>query len=56
MTDTRMLSAATAMTNGLPLCTANPGDFKGIAELEIVALSVSDAPSPSNPQSVATDQ
>ena len=56
MTETRMLSTATAMTNGLPLYTANPRDFEGITELEIVALSVPDAPSPSNPQSAATDK
>ena len=55
MTDTRMLSTVTAMTNGLPLYTANPGDFAGIAELEIVALSMPDAPSPSLPQSAGAD-
>ena len=52
--DTRMLSTA-AITNGLPLYTANPGDFEGIAELEIVALSVPDAASPSNPQFAGAD-
>ena len=55
ITDTRMLSTATAMTNGLPLYTANPGDFEGITELEIVALSVPDTETPSNPQSADAD-
>lgn len=32
------LIAATAISNGLPLYTANPADFEGIADLEIVAL------------------
>ena len=36
------LIAATAISNGLPLYTANPGDFEGITDLEIVALLVSD--------------
>ena len=53
--DTRILPTATAITNGLPLYTANPGDFEGITELEIVALSVSDAPSPSNPESARAE-
>lgn len=32
------LIAATAISNGLPLYTANPADFEGITDLEIVAL------------------
>ncbi len=50
------LIAATAISNGLPLYTANPGDFEGIAELEIVALFSPDATPPSNPQSADADQ
>ena len=50
------LIAATAISNGLPLYTANPEDFEGITELEIIALSVPDTPSPSNPQSAGSDQ
>ena len=49
------LIAATAISNGLPLYTANPADFEGITELEIVALHVPDAPSPSRPQSAGAD-
>ena len=30
--------AATAIANGLPLITANPKDFDGIAELEVITL------------------
>lgn len=30
--------AATALFHGLPLVTANPKDFDGIAELEVIAL------------------
>ena len=30
--------AATALFHGLPLITANPKDFDGIAELEVIAL------------------
>ena len=30
--------AATAIANGLPVCTCNPADFIGIDELEIVAV------------------
>ena len=56
ITDTRMLSTASAITNGLPLNTANPGDFEGITDLEIVALSSPDAAPPSNPQSADADQ
>ncbi len=50
------LIAATAISNGLPLYTANPGDFEGITELEVVALPVPDAAPPSNPQSAGADQ
>lgn len=32
------LIAATAIANGLPLYTANPRDFEGITELEVVAV------------------
>lgn len=42
------LIAATAISNGLPLYTANPGDFEGISGLEIVALSMPEAYSTSN--------
>ena len=49
------LIAATAISNGLPLYTANPADFEGITELEIVALSVPGALSPSHPQSAGAD-
>ena len=42
------LIAATAISNGLPLYTADPGDFEGITGLEIVALSVPEADSASN--------
>ena len=28
--------AATAIANGLPLVTANPRDFDGIADLEVI--------------------
>ena len=34
------LIAATAISNDLPLYTANPADFEGIADLEIVAVPV----------------
>lgn len=34
------LIAATAIANGLPLYTANPRDFEGITELEVVAVPV----------------
>ena len=30
--------AATALFHGLPLITANPEDFDGIAELEVITL------------------
>ncbi len=50
------LIAATAISNGLPLYTANPADFEGIAELEIVALAVPDAPPPSRPQPAGADR
>ncbi|WP_419946382.1 type II toxin-antitoxin system VapC family toxin [Candidatus Poriferisodalis sp.] len=39
------LIAATAISNGLPLYTANPADFEGITDLEIVVLPVSGAAS-----------
>ncbi len=32
------LIAATAIANGLPLFTVNPGDFTGIDDLEVVAV------------------
>ncbi len=32
------LIAATAIANGLPLYSANPSDFEGITELEVVAV------------------
>jgi predicted nucleic acid-binding protein len=32
------LIAATALANGLPLFTVNPGDFAGIDDLEVVAV------------------
>lgn len=38
------LIAATALANGLPLYTVNPGDFLGIDELEVVAVPYPDAP------------
>ncbi|MDE0067524.1 MAG: type II toxin-antitoxin system VapC family toxin [Acidimicrobiaceae bacterium] len=50
------LIAAVAISNGLPLYTANPGDFDGITELEIVALPVPGTSSPSHPQSAGADQ
>jgi predicted nucleic acid-binding protein len=31
--------AATALSNGLPLYTANPDDFSGIRGLEVVAVA-----------------
>ncbi len=34
------LIAATAIANGLPLYTANPSDFEGITELEVVAVPI----------------
>jgi predicted nucleic acid-binding protein len=34
------LIAATALANGLPLYTCNPGDFVGIEGLEVVAVPV----------------
>jgi hypothetical protein len=33
------LIAATALANGLPLYTANPGDFAGIDGLEVVEVT-----------------
>jgi predicted nucleic acid-binding protein len=33
--------AATAISRGLPLFTANPGDFEGIGSLEIVPVTAS---------------
>ena len=41
------LIAATAISHGLPLYTANPADFEGITDLEIVALPVPGAASTS---------
>ncbi len=32
--------AATALANGLPVYTANPADFRGIDDLEVVAVDV----------------
>ena len=40
------LIAATAISNGLPLYTANPADFEGITALEIVAVPVPGAALP----------
>jgi len=37
------LIAATAIANDLPLYTCNPGDFEGIAELDIVPIPHPDA-------------
>ena len=34
------LIAATAIANGLPLYTANPGDFKAINDLEVIPVPV----------------
>lgn len=39
------LIAATAISNGLPLYTADPGDFEGISGLEVVALPMPEASS-----------
>lgn len=39
------LIAATAIANGLPLFTVNPGDFAGIEELEVVSVPHPDADS-----------
>ncbi len=50
------LIAATAIANGLPLYTANPRDFDGITELEIVAVSLPDAAISGQPRSAAVDQ
>ena len=36
------LIASIAISQSLPIYTANPDDFKGISELEIVPLAVSD--------------
>jgi tRNA(fMet)-specific endonuclease VapC len=38
--------AATALANDLPVYTCNPADFAGIDELTVVAVPVSDAPTP----------
>ena len=37
------LIAATALANGLPLYTCNPGDFAGIEGLEVHAVPIPDA-------------
>lgn len=50
------LIAATAIANGLPLYTANPRDFDGITELEIVAVSLPGAAISGQPRSAAVDQ
>ncbi len=50
------LIAATAISNGLPLYTANPADFDGITDLEIVALPVPGAESQAHSPSAAGDQ
>ena len=50
------LIAATAISNGLPLYTANPADFEGIAGLEIVALPVPGATSSVHQPSAGGDQ
>ena len=42
-----VMIAAIAIANGLPLHTCNPDDFRGITDLEVVAV-----PHPGSPQSV----
>ena len=37
--------AATAVANGLPVYTCNPGDFAGIDGLEVIAIPHPDSPS-----------
>lgn len=44
------LIAATAIANGLPLYTANPRDFEGITDLDIVAVPLPGAASPAHEQ------
>lgn len=49
------LIAATAISNGLPVYTANPGDFEGITALEIAALPVPEVRSLSDPHTATAD-
>jgi len=37
--------AATALANDLPLYTCNPDDFRGIDDLQVIAVSVPEGPS-----------
>lgn len=47
------LIAATAVARGLPVYTANPGDFSGIDDLTVVPVRLSDEPaSPGNPADI----
>lgn len=50
------LIAATAISNGLPLYTANSADFEGITGLEIISVPVQGAVSSSYPHSADTEQ
>jgi hypothetical protein len=38
-----IFDAATAIANGLPVYTCNPRDFRGITDLEVVAVAHPDA-------------